>query len=174
VKLLLLGGPRFLGRAVADAALERTHELTFFNRGRSNPELFPEVEKLAISAPGWSSLANEASETSSTRRTPGVSWSELLESCRGGTDADVEITWLPDDFLVDHGVTARELPMWFPEPAMAGANDAVVDRALAAGLPFRLVDDTVRGAFEDAPMTETAGLTPEREAGLLEAWHARG
>jgi len=46
VKLLLLGGPRFLGRAVADAALERGHELTFFNRGRTNPELYPEAEKL--------------------------------------------------------------------------------------------------------------------------------
>jgi 2'-hydroxyisoflavone reductase len=104
----------------------------------------------------------------------GVSWSELLESCRRGTGAHVEITWLPDDFLVAHGVTARELPMWFPEPATAGANDAVVDRALAAGLRFRPVDDTVRGALEDAPTAETAGLTPEREAALLEAWHARG
>ena len=46
VKLLLLGGPRFLGRAVADAALERGHELTFFNRGKTNPELYPEVERI--------------------------------------------------------------------------------------------------------------------------------
>ena len=46
VKLLLLGGPRFLGRAIADAALERGHELTFFNRGTTNPELYPEVDKL--------------------------------------------------------------------------------------------------------------------------------
>jgi nucleoside-diphosphate-sugar epimerase len=46
VKLLLLGGPKFLGRAVADAALERGHELTFFNRGRTNPELYPEAAKL--------------------------------------------------------------------------------------------------------------------------------
>jgi 2'-hydroxyisoflavone reductase len=46
VKLLLLGGPRFLGRAITDAALERGHDLTFFNRGRTNPELFPEVERL--------------------------------------------------------------------------------------------------------------------------------
>lgn len=36
----------FLGRAIADAALARGHELTFFNRGQTNPELFPEVEKL--------------------------------------------------------------------------------------------------------------------------------
>jgi hypothetical protein len=46
VKLLLLGGPKFLGRAVADAALARGHELTFFNRRRTNPDLHPEVEKL--------------------------------------------------------------------------------------------------------------------------------
>ena len=46
MKLLLLGGPRFLGRAIADAALERGHELTFFNRGTTNPELYPEVERI--------------------------------------------------------------------------------------------------------------------------------
>jgi len=46
VKLLLLGGPRFLGRAIADTALARDHELTFFNRGQTNPELYPDAEKL--------------------------------------------------------------------------------------------------------------------------------
>jgi len=46
VRLLLLGGPRFLGRAVADTALRRGHELTFFNRGTTNPELYPETERL--------------------------------------------------------------------------------------------------------------------------------
>jgi 2'-hydroxyisoflavone reductase len=46
VKLLLLGGPRFLGRALTDAALAAGHEVTFFNRGRTNPELYPEVERL--------------------------------------------------------------------------------------------------------------------------------
>ena len=46
VKLLLLGGPLFLGRAVTEAALARGHELTFFNRGRTNSELYPEVERL--------------------------------------------------------------------------------------------------------------------------------
>ncbi len=46
MKLLVLGGPRFLGRAIADAALERGHELTFFNRGQTNPELYPDTERL--------------------------------------------------------------------------------------------------------------------------------
>lgn len=46
MRLLLLGGPKFLGRAIADASLARNHDLTFFNRGSTNPELYPEVEKL--------------------------------------------------------------------------------------------------------------------------------
>ena len=44
MRLLILGGTQFVGRAVAEAALERGHELTLFNRGRTNPELFPEAE----------------------------------------------------------------------------------------------------------------------------------
>ena len=48
MRLLLLGGPRFLGRAVTDVALAAGHEVTFFNRGRTNSELYPEVERLAL------------------------------------------------------------------------------------------------------------------------------
>ena len=46
MKLLIIGGTRFLGRALATAALDSGWELTLFNRGRSNPDLFPDAEKL--------------------------------------------------------------------------------------------------------------------------------
>ena len=46
MKLLVLGGTKFLGRATVEEALARGHELTLFNRGVTNPELFPEAEKL--------------------------------------------------------------------------------------------------------------------------------
>jgi len=46
VRLLVLGGTRFLGRALVEQALDRGHEVTLFNRGRRNPELFPEAERL--------------------------------------------------------------------------------------------------------------------------------
>src|SRR5205085_3705642 len=36
----------FLGRATVDAALARGHDVTLFNRGQTNPELYPEVEKI--------------------------------------------------------------------------------------------------------------------------------
>ncbi|MBK8097659.1 MAG: NAD-dependent epimerase/dehydratase family protein [Planctomycetes bacterium] len=45
-KILILGGTQFLGPAIVRAALAQGHELTLFNRGKTNPGLFPEVEKL--------------------------------------------------------------------------------------------------------------------------------
>ena len=44
MRLLILGGTVFLGRHIAEDALVRGHELTLFNRGQHNPELFPEAE----------------------------------------------------------------------------------------------------------------------------------
>jgi 2'-hydroxyisoflavone reductase len=46
VRILVLGGSRFLGRAFVEAALARGHALTLFNRGRTNPELHPGVERI--------------------------------------------------------------------------------------------------------------------------------
>lgn len=46
MKLLLLGGPRFVGRAVIDAALERGHEVTLFNRGTTGADLYPDLERI--------------------------------------------------------------------------------------------------------------------------------
>jgi nucleoside-diphosphate-sugar epimerase len=44
MRLLVLGGTKFLGRHVVEAALEAGHEVTLFNRGITAPDLFPEVE----------------------------------------------------------------------------------------------------------------------------------
>ncbi len=44
MKLLILGGTRFLGRHIADQALQRGHAVTLFHRGRSGPDLFPQAE----------------------------------------------------------------------------------------------------------------------------------
>ena len=320
MKLLLLGGPRFLGRAIADAALERGHQLTFFNRGKTNPDLYPGVERIigdragdltALGGRTWDAVidtsgylpsevrasaealatcglycfvssisvyadfarpndedsplaeigdlpANEVTNESygalkalceeavrevfreralvvrpglivgphdptgrftywphrvarggevvapapPDRRTqvidvrdlgewtvelcergssgtfnathPGLMWSELLDSCRAVAGSDADITWVPDGFLLEHEVGQwMELPLWLADPEMAAADDVSVRRALDAGLTFRPLAETVRGALEHAHMTEAAGLAPEREAELLAAWHGR-
>ena len=44
--LLIIGGTQFLGRAIAEAANEAGHIVTLFNRGQTNPDLFPEIETI--------------------------------------------------------------------------------------------------------------------------------
>ncbi|MCC6453803.1 MAG: epimerase [Caldilineaceae bacterium] len=46
MNLLILGGTAFLGRHLVEIALERGHTITLFNRGQTNPKLFPQVETL--------------------------------------------------------------------------------------------------------------------------------
>ena len=45
MRILVLGGTSFVGRAVVDQALADGHDLTLFSRGRTGPELFPDVER---------------------------------------------------------------------------------------------------------------------------------
>lgn len=320
MRLLVLGGPRFVGRALADAALARGHELTFFNRGLTNPDLYPEVERLVgdrdgdLSALGgrtWEAVidtcgylprvvrssaetlresgcycfassvsvyadfsvpTNEDSRVgelgdlpddavtgesygplkalcedavrevfedralvvrpglivgphdptgrftywphriarggevlapgpperptqvidvrdlaewmvSSCERGqggtfnaihPGVSFHELLETCRSVSGSDAGVTWVTDEFLLERGVGEwMELPLWLADPAYAAADRVDVSRAVAAGLAFRPLADTVRATLELAETTDAAGLAPEREAELLANWHGQ-
>jgi 2'-hydroxyisoflavone reductase len=104
----------------------------------------------------------------------GVTWGELLETCRAVAGPAAEITWVPDEFLLEHEVGEwMELPLWIADPAMAAADRADVSRALAEGLRFRRVEDTVHATLELAVTTDAAGLAPEKEAAILTAWHGR-
>jgi 2'-hydroxyisoflavone reductase len=67
MQLLVLGGTKFLGRATVEAALDKGHEVTLFNRGQTNPELFPDVERLrgdrandlsALSGRSWDAVVD--------------------------------------------------------------------------------------------------------------------
>lgn len=46
MRVLVLGGSQFVGRHVVQIALDRGHDVTTFNRGKTNPGLFPDVEEL--------------------------------------------------------------------------------------------------------------------------------
>lgn len=46
MKILILGGTQFVGRHIVEAGLQRGHQLTLFNRGQTNANLYPDVEKL--------------------------------------------------------------------------------------------------------------------------------
>jgi 2'-hydroxyisoflavone reductase len=46
MKILIIGGTRFLGRHLVNSARVRRHEVTLFNRGQTNPDLFQKVKKI--------------------------------------------------------------------------------------------------------------------------------
>ena len=129
------------------------------------PVQFIDVRDLA----GWIVRMAEAGGTgvyNATGRAGEVTFGALLDAC-----AAEQVTWVDDAFLVEHEVGEwMELPLWIP-----ASNDewrsfqlADVSRALAAGLTFRPLAETVRDVPE---WTGKAGLAPERETELLAAWH---
>jgi hypothetical protein len=94
------------------------------------------------------------------------------------------LTWVPQEFLTAHGVRPwmgpDSLPMWLPLPEYAGFMTRDVTTALAAGLGTRDVAETARdtlawlrgGGLDELVSDPPAGLSPEREAAVLSAWHA--
>jgi nucleoside-diphosphate-sugar epimerase len=45
MRILMIGGTRFVGRHMVEAALASGHQVTVFHRGQTGPDLFPGVER---------------------------------------------------------------------------------------------------------------------------------
>ncbi len=319
MKLLILGGTKFLGRAAAETALARGHEVTLFNRGQTNPELFPEAERIhgdregdlsalegrrwdavidpsgyvphvvsasaqaladsghylfvssisvyddfsgpvdeetrlqelgdspadqlqedysnygslkalceravaeampdrhAIVRPGlivgphdptgrfsyWPhriarggdvlvpgppektvqfidvrdisswlvDLSERMTQGTFNATNAGVSWQELVETGREVAGSDAKFVFVDGEFLLEHGVDEwMGLPLWIQDPEEVGMHMTDISRAIAEGLTFRPLAETVRGTLEQAETTDGAGLAPKREAEVLEAF----
>jgi len=112
--------------------------------------------------------------------TPQEPWTfeEVLEACREVSGSKPAWVWAPESFFMDENVEFwQELPLCAPPP-----DDAVmtvsVAKAIAEGLTWRPLLITARETLAwDAhrpPGTQLkAGLAPEREVALLEAWRKR-
>ena len=107
-----------------------------------------------------------------------ISMEELLRVCVGVAATGADPQWLPDDFLLGHGVGPWiEMPLWVPESddTLRGLMDVGIGRALAAGLRSRPLEETVRDTLQWARTRRSdhawkAGLPREREDALLAAW----
>jgi 2'-hydroxyisoflavone reductase len=116
---------------------------------------------------------------------PPLTMAGLLDSCKAVTRSNAAFTWVTDDFLLRNGVLPyTELPLWVP--AMDGGYPEIdVSKAVAAGLTFRPVSETILSTLGgdegfDAITAGASGLTrrqagldPDRERALLADWHAR-
>lgn len=106
-----------------------------------------------------------------------LTWSAFLETVLRTTDADTTVVWISDDVLRSELGDELEasLPLW--DVAYPGLHRYDGSRAIAAGLRHRPLVETIedllawdRARGQTWPMK--AGLTSERETGLLQAWHA--
>lgn len=103
----------------------------------------------------------------------------FLEGCAAALGKRARLEWVPEDFLLAHGVAPwSELPMWVPA-ADAGIHAPDLSRAKAAGLRLRPLTDTVRDtlAYERGLPSDaragSAAMSRDRERELLAEWRAR-
>src|SRR5437773_5568923 len=111
--------------------------------------------------------------------------SGVLETCRTVTGSDAHLHWLAPELLKERGVGEwMDLPLWVFDSEYRGMLHSDNSRAVAAGLIFRPLAETVRDTLawirsgDEIIRPDWAahrpGLPPEREAGLPEvaAWAA--
>jgi len=96
-----------------------------------------------------------------------TTWGDLFEEGRRVTGATTHVEYVSETFLTSHGVS---LPMRFP--GGDGLAQTNVAKAVADGLTFRPVADTIRDtlAWDATHGRRDVGLTPHRERELLELW----
>lgn len=107
-----------------------------------------------------------------------ITMARMLENCREAASSDARFVWVEEAFLVERQVGPwEELPMWLPETTSTGPAGILqldVSRAVRSGLTFRPLIETVRDTLawerERGRHEWRAGLTREKERGLLEEW----
>jgi 2'-hydroxyisoflavone reductase len=103
---------------------------------------------------------------------------QLLDECKLVTGSDAQFTWVNEDFLLQENVAAwSELPLWLLEeatPHLKGFMFISPEKAVAAGLTFRPLPDTIRDTLAGHKTKDLkAGLDRDKERVLLYKWHAQ-
>ncbi|TDC87912.1 NAD-dependent epimerase/dehydratase family protein [Nonomuraea deserti] len=171
MKLLVLGGSKFLGRAVVEAALARGHQVTTFNRGRSGADV-PGVEAVH---------GDRGSGADLERLTSGRSWDVVIDtsgyvprvvgesvralSGRAGTYAFVSTISAAEGFPAQ---PAEDSARWPCEPG-AGPDDGEYGE-LKAGC-----ERAVEQGFDGAVLIIRPGLIlgPHEDVARLPWWLTR-
>lgn len=117
----------------------------------------------------------------------GMPIDEMLEACKAAAGSDATFTWVDADFLQQHQVAPwRDMPVWIPPRGdYAGIGRRSCARGMKAGLTFRPAKETAADTlawWNSLPEEKTAtararklqgGLSPSREAAVLEAWRKK-
>ena len=128
---------------------------------------------------GWLLDLVEAGKTDGVYNTVGPNYrltmQTLLETCQAVAGSPSRLVWANEAFLDTQGVAAwSDMPVWVPESSSPGFGSVSAARAIADGLHFRPVAETVRDTLAWSRTRPEghkwrAGLTEEREAAVLGA-----
>ena len=111
-----------------------------------------------------------------------LAMAQMLEEIKQATKSDAQFTWVNVDFLLDQKVHPwYDMPVWVaPHGPETGFSNLGNKKALSKGLTFRPVSDTAIATLEwfrqqpaERQARLRAGISAEREAQLLAAWHAK-
>jgi len=119
---------------------------------------------------GLTGTFNAAGDTAS------MTMGDLIASCLRAADASTTATWVDEQFVKTNQIEPwSELPAWIPtgDDSLMWASSST---AVAAGLKYRPLDQTVRATLDytrsrGLDRDLKAGLTRERESDLLRRWH---
>jgi 2'-hydroxyisoflavone reductase len=164
--ILILGGTGFLGPAIVDAARPRGHTLTLFNRGKTNPNLFPEVEKLqgdrdgkldALKGRSWDAVVDTSGyvprivKMSTELLAPATQHYVFVSTIsvyagfeKPNADEDAPLATLPDP-------TSEDVPQHY------GALKALCEKAAEAAMPGRVAN--IRPGLIVGPRDPTGRFT---------------
>src|SRR2546421_6949447 len=107
----------------------------------------------------------------------------MLDGIKQATKSNAKFTWASAEFLAEQKVRPwGDMPVWIPPRGEdgGGLTSISIQKALAQGLTFRSLSDTTQATLDwfkkqpaDRQAKMHAGITAEREAQVLAAWHAK-
>lgn len=147
MRLLMIGGTAFLGRAFVETALAHSHEVTIFTRGQTNPSVYADAEHL---------VGDRESDLSALE---GRTWDAVVDTCGYAPDV-VERSAALVSKSVDHYTFVSSISVYREWP------DQVVDESSALKGPEDIADDGGYGTGKAACERVVESYFPERSVHL--------
>jgi nucleoside-diphosphate-sugar epimerase len=166
VKLLVLGGTKFLGRHLVEAALDRGHEVVLFHRGQTGADLFPALEHVIGDRDGdlqglRGRTFDAVLDTSGYLPRLVRASAELLSSSTGFYAFISSISVYPDYTQTGYDESAPTMELSDPASeniaADYGALKAVCERVVEKAFPHRCLN--VRAGLIVGPHDPTGRFT---------------
>lgn len=108
-----------------------------------------------------------------------LTFEELLKTCSQISNKKICLTWVNEDFLIEHGVQDWvELPLWLSyQRNMPGFLNINSRKAIQAGLTFSPLAHTISAIIDWEEHSKkddiSIGMDRKKEQNLLKVWHQR-